>query len=81
MTDEIYEQAKKAAEELCEIAKLKKGDIMVVGCSSSEIAGGTIGKNSSLESAQSALRSAERKGHLPGGSVLRTLKPRNHHGA
>ena len=54
MTDEIYEQAKKAAEELCEIAKLKKGDIMVVGCSSSEIAGGTIGKNSSLESAQSA---------------------------
>lgn len=56
MTDEIYEQAKKAAEELCEIAKLKKGDIMVVGCSSSEIAGGTIGKNSSLESAQSAFK-------------------------
>lgn len=50
--NEIYNQAKKAAEELCEIAKLKQGDIMVVGCSSSEVAGGVIGKNSSLETAQ-----------------------------
>lgn len=50
--NEIYNQAKKAAEELCEIAKLKQGDIMVVGCSSSEVAGGVIGKNSSLETAE-----------------------------
>lgn len=52
MYEEIYNQAKQAALELCNAAKLKKGDIMVVGCSSSEVAGGTIGKNSSLEAAQ-----------------------------
>lgn len=50
--EEIRSQAQRAALELCETAKLKSGDIMVVGCSSSEIAGGVIGKNSSLESAQ-----------------------------
>lgn len=50
--NELYNQARQAAEELCEIAKLKQGDIMVVGCSSSEVAGGVIGKNSSLETAQ-----------------------------
>lgn len=50
--NELYNQAKQAAEELCEIAKLKQGDIMVIGCSSSEVAGGVIGKNSSLETAQ-----------------------------
>lgn len=52
MYEQIYNQAKQAALELCEVAKLKKGDIMVVGCSSSEVAGGTIGKNSSVETAE-----------------------------
>ena len=52
MFNEIYNQAKTAAQELCDIAKLKEGDIMVIGCSSSEVAGGIIGKNSSLETAQ-----------------------------
>lgn len=52
MNNEIYEQAKRAAAELCEVSGLKKGDIMVVGCSSSEVAGGVIGHNSSLEAAQ-----------------------------
>lgn len=52
MNTELYNQAKQAAEELCELAKLKQGDIMVVGCSSSEVAGGVIGKNSNLETAQ-----------------------------
>lgn len=51
--NELYSQAKLAITELCETAKLKKGDIVVIGCSSSEIAGGTIGKNSSLETAES----------------------------
>lgn len=52
MNIEIYNQAKQATEELCELAKLKQGDIMVVGCSSSEVSGGVIGKNSSLETAE-----------------------------
>ncbi|MDO4830077.1 MAG: TIGR01440 family protein [Clostridia bacterium] len=54
--EEIYNQAKLAATELCDAAKLKKGDIMVVGCSSSEVAGGVIGKNSSLETAQAVFK-------------------------
>ena len=52
MFDEIKKAAAQAAEELCEKAQLKKGDIFVVGCSSSEVGGYTIGKNSSPEVAQ-----------------------------
>ena len=52
MNTNLYEQAKQAAEELIETAGLKKGDILVVGCSSSEVAGGVIGHNSSLETAE-----------------------------
>lgn len=53
LNNTLYNQAKQATEELCELAKLKAGDIMVVGCSSSEVAGGTIGQNSSVETAES----------------------------
>lgn len=52
MLNEIYNQSKQACIELCEKAGLQKGDILVVGCSSSEVAGGVIGQNSSLETAQ-----------------------------
>lgn len=56
MTDafkqQIQAEARQAVEELLEQAKLKKGDVFVVGCSSSEIVGGRIGKDSSLEAAQ-----------------------------
>ena len=48
MTDafkqQIQAEARQAVEELLEQAKLKKGDVFVVGCSSSEIVGGHIGK-------------------------------------
>jgi uncharacterized protein (TIGR01440 family) len=50
--ENIKLQAKQAVLELIETAQLKKGDLMVIGCSSSEIVGGTIGKNSSLEAAE-----------------------------
>ena len=50
--EEIRAQAAVAAEELLAAAKLEPGNIFVVGCSSSEITGGHIGKASSLESAQ-----------------------------
>ena len=36
-------------------AKLKKGDVLVVGCSSSEMVGGHIGKDSSMEAAAAVL--------------------------
>ena len=42
-------QARQAAEELLQAAHLETGDIFVVGCSSSEIMGGRIGKDSSME--------------------------------
>ena len=52
MNTEIYNQAKQAAEEIIAAAGLKRGDILVVGCSSSEVAGGVIGHDSSLETAE-----------------------------
>lgn len=45
-------QAYKAAKEVIEKAKLTKGQILVIGCSTSEILGETIGTNSSPESAE-----------------------------
>ncbi|MEE0957345.1 MAG: TIGR01440 family protein [Ruminococcus sp.] len=52
MNLELYKQANRAAQELCVAANLKPGDIMVVGCSSSEVTGGVIGKNSSVDAAE-----------------------------
>ena len=49
MTNGIREQAAKAAEELVSLAKLKAGNIVVVGCSSSEVGGSKIGTASSSE--------------------------------
>ena len=47
----LKEQAANAARELIEISAIKPGDILVVGCSSSEITGGVIGHNSSYDTA------------------------------
>ena len=49
---QIETEARQAMTELVAAAKLKKGDVLVVGCSSSEMVGGHIGKDSSLEAAQ-----------------------------
>ena len=43
----IYEQTKASIEELAEKAKLKEGNIVVIGCSTSEVTGSKIGTNSS----------------------------------
>ena len=48
----IKETAAKAVTELIEAAHLKKGDILVVGCSSSEIKGERIGKGSDMNAAE-----------------------------
>lgn len=42
----IYVQAQAAIAELCEAANLKEGNIVVVGCSTSEVVGCKIGSNS-----------------------------------
>ena len=55
MTEEmtiISGEAYSAAKELLEAAALKEGDILVVGCSTSEVAGASIGSYSSPELAE-----------------------------
>jgi len=48
MTD-IKEESRKVFEQLLEVAKLEKGDIVIIGCSSSEVAGRKIGTFSAEE--------------------------------
>ena len=52
MYEELSIQAEKMTEELIEVSGLKKGQILVVGCSTSEILGSRIGSNSNLEAAE-----------------------------
>lgn len=53
--DEIRKQARQAVTELLEVARLQPGDILVVGCSSSEILGEKIGTGSSMEAAAAVM--------------------------
>lgn len=48
----IKTQCQMAVKELIDLAKLKKGDILVVGCSTSEVVGSKIGTNSDPDTAQ-----------------------------
>lgn len=47
----IKEQSFNATQEIINVAKLKKGNILVVGCSTSEVLGSKIGTHSSPETA------------------------------
>ena len=57
--DELRAQASQAARELIEKAKLKKGQIVVVGCSTSEICGSRIGSDSRPEVAETVFQSID----------------------
>ncbi len=50
--EQIKKEAAVAISELIATAGLREGDLLVIGCSSSEIVGETIGHGSSLEAAQ-----------------------------
>ncbi len=50
--DNIFNQAKKAAEELIEKSGIGAGDIAVIGCSTSEVIGEKIGTSGTVEVAQ-----------------------------
>ncbi len=50
--NKIKEDAKAVLDELLEIAKLKEGDLFVLGCSSSEMIGERIGTHSSADAAK-----------------------------
>ena len=51
----IYDDAKAAIDELLEKASYKAGDIIVIGCSSSEMVGKMIGQGSNTEAAAAAM--------------------------
>ena len=52
MLNNITNESIKAINELLEISGIKSGELLVIGCSSSEVAGGVIGKNSSIDAAK-----------------------------
>ena len=56
MGGSIYEQTKAAIGELCEKARLHPGNIVVVGCSTSEVVGCKIGTNSNPDVAGEIFR-------------------------
>ena len=80
--EEIRQQAEKACEELIETAKLAEGDILVVGCSSSEVMGLRIGKGSDINAAEAVWRGNHER-HTPqrdifGGAMLRASQQGGH---
>ena len=56
MNENLYESMKAAVTELATVAKLQEGKLLVVGCSTSEVRGRHIGKDSSLEVASDLFR-------------------------
>jgi uncharacterized protein (TIGR01440 family) len=48
----VFEESYAAMNELLELSGVKAGAVVVVGCSTSEVCGGTIGHNSSPETAE-----------------------------
>lgn len=56
MTATIYEQTTKVISELCEKANLTTGNIVVIGCSTSEVVGSKIGTDSNPDVAKELFR-------------------------
>ncbi len=54
MMESITAQAKQAVSELIQATGMQPGQILVIGCSSSEMVGERIGRGSSMEAAQAA---------------------------
>lgn len=53
---ELKDQLTEIVNDILAEAHLKKGDLFVLGCSTSEVVGGHIGKNSSAEVGQWIIR-------------------------
>jgi uncharacterized protein (TIGR01440 family) len=66
VAQDIYSQAKAALGELCEKAKLQPGSIVVVGCSTSEVLGNTIGTNSNPDTAGEIFRGLQEQAKAQG---------------
>ena len=57
---EISRQTEKIIAELLDSYPQKKGSVFVIGCSTSEVAGGSIGKDSSVEIGKAIFKTAKR---------------------
>jgi uncharacterized protein (TIGR01440 family) len=66
MYESVTEQAKNAMRELLDAAQIAPGGLVAVGCSSSEIAGGTIGHASSPELAEAVYAGIAEELHARG---------------
>lgn len=83
MTDTITiaAECRSAIEELCETAKLKRGDIVVVGCSTSEVLGSKVGTNSDPDTAKVIFQSIhdflDSKGIFLAAQCCEHLEPRH----
>ncbi len=58
MQESIASQVQQALTELCDTAKLQAGDLLVIGCSSSEVIGQRIGTDSNVDVAKEIFDSA-----------------------
>ena len=56
LLEKLEQESYIAASEIIEVAKLKEGNLFVVGCSTSEVIGGKIGTASSPETAQAVFK-------------------------
>lgn len=56
MINKLYNETKAVFEEFITKANLKQGNIVIIGCSTSEIVGQKIGTNSSIEAAESVFK-------------------------
>ncbi len=81
----IYDELSACVRYLAEHGRLTTGATVVLGCSTSEVAGGTIGHNSVPELgavlASAFLDTCRALGPERGGAVLRASEPRAGHGA
>ena len=59
MEEEIKNNAKIIIQEVIEKADLKEGNLLVIGCSSSEVVGGNIGETSNIEVAEIIYKTIE----------------------
>ena len=66
MEEQIYQQAKAVLAELVEKAGLRKGNIVVVGCSTSEVLGNRIGTNSNPDTAKAIFRGLQEQADQAG---------------
>ena len=58
LTETVRAQTRQAVAELLAAARMRAGDIFIIGCSSSEVVGQRIGCGSSMEAAQAVWEGA-----------------------